>query len=517
MILQNKQHKPLTNVFKSILTALRSNHHTTINKTGNTYTELAKKKNSIYHPNFDNGIDANMGSILGIVGTFTPNGRHSAVRWDEQVVPAIEEPTTVRGTSKNVINRNTDVNSELEQDETRAIESYMNAQGVSKSCIENGKDYITSKCGDQIIDHTGHSISAMDNTKGFRSGTDGEVHFTNEKVSKNLPLVVHSDGLTSHIKHDINTELSAAIDPTNGYLPMSNIQSFQEFNPYRGMNVLNQLQDDPSFDEMEYKSNHQPLGLPRESTHSIEHNKGSAYHSLVQFHHGGMFHTDLDSGNHGNHGDIDILGAYIGPNGGTDKTKSNYNYGSSFEDNHDHFSHENSHDYHDSNSLENEAIEHKIAAFSQAVGHPFVASTHSSEDSHSNNGRYGAGEIYMHTGLFPGSRMHDAFGDHGNDGDNLNHHDNMEANDGNSDHNNDDGDLYGHNDHDDGYTSNENEDESDHGHGHEGQTIVDHHIYHHRHQKHHHQQHQEDTGEGRDGGHTYNIGGSIGKKFYYVY
>ena len=97
---------------------------------------------------------------------------------------------------------------------------------------------------------------------------------------------------------------------TIAIIPATSIESYQEFDPYRGMSYngdMNQIDDDPALAEIEYKLNDQPLGLPTSrNRHHVEHESGSAFHSVVGFHHGGIFHTDART--NGNHINTDILG-----------------------------------------------------------------------------------------------------------------------------------------------------------------------------------------------------------------
>ena len=511
----------LSNTLQKILTILKKSNHSKIDTTELLSSFIAKKKNAIYRPSHNPAL----AQLLGFESAYKRNISPKAGRWDQQVIPAINEPfdgapansvselfASTVSQADSVTGRpglSTSIATPSQMQNMKETAGELNLSKVkiapasTKSCIENGHDVISEKCGDHLIDRTYevHRNYMNGNARDRLWDQSAMVHYTRAEAMRNLPVihsnphpesmsnlllpVLHANAessyshdihhhninlmqgqpalnpipyshLIDHEHHELNnmgvvqplythdishqdvilptpritvTEhlngndvlqshdvLKNYIGPstTMGHYPDNNFNhlvnddTFGSFEDMDGgkselnAHLINQLQDDPSFDAIEYKFIKQPHGLPlSDLTHA-----GHGY-SVHSFHHGGIVSNE----NNGKHdGKIDVLGSYTGNGVG--------GYGSYKSDGDTHVDVHINGDALDSIALEKESLHH------QEPGHPFVSDSHDGhefQEAHEQTG--GTSEVYMHQGLFPGTRMHDDVHDH--DVSYVDHHDEM--------------------------------------------------------------------------------------------
>ena len=513
----------LSNTLHKILTILKNSNYSKIDTSELLSSFIAKKKNAIYRPSHNPAL----AQLLGFESAYKRNISPKAGRWDQQVIPAINEPfdgATANSVSELFASTVSQADSEtgrpglstsiatpsqMQNMKETARELNLSkvkvAPASTKSCIENGHDVISEKCGDHLIDRTYdvHGNYMNENARDKLWDQSAMVHYTRAEAMRNLP-VIHSnphpesmsnlplpvlhansepsyandirhhninlmqapptlnqipyshiidqehhelnnmgvahplyahdishqdvilptpritltehlngnDVLQSHdvLKNYIGPSTTMGHYPNNNFNHLVNDDTFGSFEDMDGgkselnSHLINQLQDDPSFDAIEYKFIKQSHGLPfSDLTHA-----GHDY-SVHSFHHGGTFIHE----NNGKHdGKTDVLGGYNGNGAG--------GYGSYKSDGDMHADVHTNGDALDSIALEKESLHH------QESGHPFVSDSHDGHEfhtAHESEQTGGTSEVYMHQGLFPGTRMH---GDiHDLDGSYSDHHDEM--------------------------------------------------------------------------------------------
>ena len=513
----------LSNTLHKILTILKNSNHSKIDTSELLSSYIAKKKNAIYRPSHNPAL----AQLLGFESAYKRNISPKAGRWDQQIIPAINEPfdgepassvselfaSTVSQadsqTGKPGLSTSIATPSQMQNMKETARELNLSkvkvAPASTKSCIENGHDVISEKCGDHLIDRTYdvHGNYMNENARDRLWDQSAMVHYTRAEAMKNLPVihsnphpesmsnlplpVLHANGESSYANdirhHNINLmQAQPALNPipyshlmdhdhhelnnvgvahplythdishqdvilpspritvtehlngndvlqshdvlknyigpstTMGHYPDNNFNhlvnddTFGSFEDMDGgkselnAHLINQLQDDPSFDAIEYKFIKQPHGLPfSDVTHA-----GHGY-SVHSFHHGGAVINE-DNGKHD--GKIDVLGSYTGNGAG--------GYGSYKSDGDMHADIHTNGDALDSIALEKESLHHHES------GHPFVSDSHDGHEFHEANESEqtgGTSEVYMHQGLFPGTRMHSDI--HNHDVNYVDHHDEM--------------------------------------------------------------------------------------------
>ena len=435
-------------------------------------------------------------------------------RWDQQIVPVIDEtlesPKNTNFHSRNNLEK---VSSSSEKKQKKIISRKLSTS-VMKSCIENGQVVIAVGCGDEIIDHSNvnpnsYVANLLRNTQSNRLNTekwknvgDGRkqqwgYNHNNNKMFTNHPISkpsFHTDGFDGNFKNEVNTELALAADSKDKAVEYAtSVETYQDLSsPIHSLSykMLNELQDDPSFDELEYHSENQPKGWPI-FKHGVERESNAAFHSTNTLHLEGDTHKDFHEYPQS---PIDILGAY-NPLASNALQNKNFNY-------------------HSTDSLPNapaygfNRMNDKLTD-GFANGHQVSFTDHNVENKVLSSTGHDTNGVYMHAGMLPGSQMHGlTIENSGNARVWLNNHEPDHANYHNDFHNLD---YYNHNnvhDHDLDQTHN-----LDHNHDQTQQNIfqnVDsHHGYH------------ENSGNiGRVGpefdsqlGHTYNLGGSIGESY----